>query len=431
MRPELSWSSRPTGERRRGDATSSTTVRCPPGSRAVDTTPTGLLSAHTSRGSGPTRVPSISTPLCSSTSRAGSVTRSPATLTRPAAISFSAARRDATPEWARYFPSRMRITVPHWSRGPESPARRARRRGRADLPHGPDLGVDRAGGTLLRSDDEPAGRTALAARGRGAAVLARVRTGRARTRRNRESALQHRRRPADRSGADALSRRAPLAVPVVAVGLSAHLHVLRDGADEVRPQPHSIRDPRPGAALPPRRAGRPRRLHGHGRAAAQPRQRARGVRPAAGPRDHVATHGDLHGRLDPWDRATGERGAARAARAVAPRGRRGAQVRADAGERPLPAAGCAGRVPAVVRAPPPAGLRRVPDARRRERPLRAGRGARARAAAGRLVQGEPDPVQPDGRRLQRLEPGRDRRFPRGARGARRASARAAHAGPRH
>ena len=32
---------------------------------------------------------------------------SPATVTRPAPISRSAARRDATPAWARYLPSRI------------------------------------------------------------------------------------------------------------------------------------------------------------------------------------------------------------------------------------------------------------------------------------------------------------------------------------
>ena len=68
-------------------------------------TPAGLLSAYTSRGSGATAPPSTRTSLDSSTSRAGSVTVAPPTLTRPFAISFSAARREATPEWARYLAS--------------------------------------------------------------------------------------------------------------------------------------------------------------------------------------------------------------------------------------------------------------------------------------------------------------------------------------
>src|SRR3954452_4472883 len=113
IRPVLSASSRPTGYSRRSEGTNETTVGLPPGSRAVDITPAGLLSAYTSRGSGATEPPSTATPLDSSTSRAGSVTTAPPTVTRPFAISFSAARRDATPLWARYFASRMRLTLPH------------------------------------------------------------------------------------------------------------------------------------------------------------------------------------------------------------------------------------------------------------------------------------------------------------------------------
>ena len=40
----------------------------------------------------------------------------------------------------------------------------------------------------------------------------------------------------------------------LAVRLPADVHVLRDRHDEVRPQPDRLRDPRPGAALPPHRA---------------------------------------------------------------------------------------------------------------------------------------------------------------------------------
>ena len=42
-------------------------------------------------------------------------------------------------------------------------------------------------------------------------------------------------------------------------------------------QPQRRRDPRPGAALPPPGAGRPRRVHGHGRADDEPRRGARGA----------------------------------------------------------------------------------------------------------------------------------------------------------
>ena len=88
------------------------------------------------------------------------------------------------------------------------------------------------------------------------------------------------RRPAGRGGADALPRRPALDLPLLAVGLPAHLHVLRHRPDAVRPQPDRVGDPRPGAALPPARRGRPRRVHGHGRADDEPRQRARRVRSA-------------------------------------------------------------------------------------------------------------------------------------------------------
>ena len=57
----VSASRRPTGYSRRRDRTSSTTVGLPCVSRAVETTPAGLFSACTSRGSGSTRRPSSST----------------------------------------------------------------------------------------------------------------------------------------------------------------------------------------------------------------------------------------------------------------------------------------------------------------------------------------------------------------------------------
>ena len=74
--------------------------------------------------------------------------------------------------------------------------------------------------------------------------------------------------------------------------------------------------------------------------------------------------------------------------------------RADARERALSARRRARGVPRVLRAQAPARVRRVRDARGRQRPLRAG--ARAGAGAdGRLaraaadLQGQPDPLQPD------------------------------------
>ena len=62
------------------------------------------------------------------------------------------------------------------------------------------------------------------------------------------------RRPPGRGGAHALPRRPALDLRLVAVGLPAHLHVLRDGPDALRPQPDRVGDPRPGAPLPAARA---------------------------------------------------------------------------------------------------------------------------------------------------------------------------------
>ena len=116
-----------------------------------------------------------------------------------------------------------------------------------------------------------------------------------------------------RGGADALPRRAPLAVPLLAVGLPADVPLLRDRRDEVRTQPVLLGDPRPGAAFPPHRSGRPLRVHGHGRADAQPRRGAGGLRAAARPRHHAPPHHDLHGRLDPRHRSGSPRAGCRCA----------------------------------------------------------------------------------------------------------------------
>ena len=169
------------------------------------------------------------------------------------------------------------------------------------------------------------------------------------------------------------------------------------GPDAVRPEPDRQRDPRPGAPLPPDRADRSRRLHGDGRADAQPRPGARGRPAAAGSRHHPPANDDLDRRLAAGPHPLHRRGrGADPARALAARGRPGAPQQPDARQRPLSARRRARRVPALRRAARPAGLRRVRDARRRERQPRARRGPRARPRR-RRVQGEPDPVQPDGR----------------------------------
>ena len=140
--------------------------------------------------------------------------------------------------------------------------------------------MDGARRRLLRRDDEPPGRPARTAR-RARAVQSLTVVGRvAGARRHAEGPLRDARRPPGRGGADALPGRPAVGVRLVAVGLPAHLHVLRDRADEVRPEPDRLGDPRPGAPFPPDRADRPRRLHGDGRADAEPRPRARGRRGA-------------------------------------------------------------------------------------------------------------------------------------------------------
>ena len=121
-------------------------------------------------------------------------------------------------------------------------------------------------------------------------------------RRHGQGALPDRRRAPAGGGPDALPRRPPLGLPLLAVGLSADLHLLRHRPDGVRPQPERRRDPRPGAPLPPRRGDRPRRLHGHGGADDEPRRGARRLRTAARPRRHPPPHGDLHRRLGPRHR---------------------------------------------------------------------------------------------------------------------------------
>ena len=169
--------------------------------------------------------------------------------------------------------------------------------------------------------------------------------------RDAEGALPDARRPSGRGGADALPRRAALGVPLVAVRLPADLHVLRHGPDGFGRNLTRRRDPRPGAPLPPDRADRPRRLHGHGRADAEPRPGARGRAAAARPRRHPPADDDLDRRLAAGPDAVRRRGrGADPARALAPRADRRAPQPADAGERPLSARGGARRVPALRRA---------------------------------------------------------------------------------
>ena len=274
------------------------------------------------------------------------------------------------------------------------------------VPRIPGLGVGRARGLGLRGDDESAGRAARAAGRRGAALDALGPRRGALRRRHREDALRHRRRPPARGGADALPRRPALGLRLLAVGLPAHLHLLRDREDEVRPQPHRRRDPRPGAPLPPGRTDRPRRLHGDGGADDEHRQRARRLRTPARPRRHQPPHRDLDGRLGAGDRPPRRIREADRPGALPARAERRPALAADAGQRPLPAGRGARRLRPLPGQAPAQGLRRVRDARRRQRPPRA-RPRTRRPARPADLQDQPDPLQPD-RRLRRLLAGADR-----------------------
>ena len=230
------------------------------------------------------------------------MTFTPSTVTRPAATISSDARREATPAWARYFARRIpsmgsaisvrdrdpsaatiggRAIRARSDHGPRAARPHARRRGRAQLSLPPGVGVAGARGGRLRGDDRPAG-TAARAPGRRGAVLepSAARTGAGRGR-HRQGPVRHRRGAPAGGGADALPRRAPLGLPVLAVRMPADVHLLRHRLDAFRAQPVGVGDPRPGAALPPPRRDRPLRVHGHGRADAQPRRGAGRLRTAA------------------------------------------------------------------------------------------------------------------------------------------------------
>ncbi len=178
-----------------------------------------------------------------------------------------------------------------------SSSRRLRESGAARLPRAPGLGVGRARLRGLRGDDEPAEalRETLAAEV-PFSTLAVVEEHHAKDG-TAEDPVPHLRRPPGRGGADALQGRTTLGVRLEPVRLSAHLHVLRDRPDGVRPEPHAMGDPRPGPALPAHGDAQPPRVHGDGRAVHERRQRARRGAPTPRPRDHAASHDDLDRRL--------------------------------------------------------------------------------------------------------------------------------------
>ena len=192
-------------------------------------------------------------------------------------------------------------------------------------------------------------------------------------RRHREGAVPHGRRPPGRGGADALSGRPPLGLPVRAVRLPADVHVLRDRrmrfgrnltASEILDQALHFRRAR---------AARPLCVHGHGRADDEPRRRSSrraGVSPTLGVthrRTAISTVGWLPGLAALHRESTCRSGSRshstrRTTRCARSSCRSTTATRSPTCSRPA----------ALPRAPAPQGLRRVRDARGRERPRRAG-----------------------------------------------------------
>ena len=126
------------------------------------------------------------------------------------------------------------------------------------------------------------------------------------------------------------------------------------------PQPDRGRDRRPGRAgrARVRRAGRApdqRGLHGDGRAHAEPRRGAGGLRRhqlPRGARDLGAPDRDLDRRLGAGHRRAGRAPAAGAPGRLAARGRRRHALRDDADQQPLPDRQPARRLPALLRHAP-------------------------------------------------------------------------------
>ncbi len=176
------------------------------------------------------------------------------TVTRPARMSSSAARRDATPADAKNF------AEPHGPATIECDGSRAARIGSLDrlgepaYRARPGVAVGRAAARRLRRDDEPPARAPRRARPAACRSRRSRSSARLRARDGTVKALFSTRRTPGRGRADALPRRAALAVPVLAVRLPADVHVLRHRPDAVRPQPDGLGDPRPSAPLPPARS---------------------------------------------------------------------------------------------------------------------------------------------------------------------------------
>ena len=105
--PVVSASRRPTGTTRDGWSTRSTTVRRPCGSLAVVTAPGGLVAAGRRRAAASRAAGRRGSPRRSRCTNVFSCPTSPLTVTRPALISSSALRREATPARASQALRRM------------------------------------------------------------------------------------------------------------------------------------------------------------------------------------------------------------------------------------------------------------------------------------------------------------------------------------
>ena len=236
--------------------------------------------------------------------------------------------------------------------------------GRARLPRAPGLGVGRARRRRLRGDDQPAGGAARAARRARAALDARARAARRTSRDGTVKALFHTADGrADRGGADALPRRPPLGLRLLAVGLPADLHLLRHRqmkfgrnltAREILDQALHFRRIEAIDHVVFMGMGEPMMNLDNVLAACE-RLPDLGITHR---RTAISTVGWVPGHRPPRRVRDADPPGALAARA------RGRAALADhAGQRPLPARRGARRLRALLRAPPPQGLRRVRDAR--------------------------------------------------------------------
>src|SRR5579875_1513710 len=127
--------------------------------------------------------------------------------------------------------------LPPLTRGPRPSQAHPHGAWRAPVPGA--AGVELAGPRRrqLRGDERSSGTAAIGARRACADLNADARAAGARAGWDGQGAVAHRRWTSRRGGADALPRRAALAVPLLPVGLPAQLPLLRDRENALSPQP--------------------------------------------------------------------------------------------------------------------------------------------------------------------------------------------------